>query len=356
MTGGGAAPGAAPGAASGAAGCIPVTVVGGFLGAGKTTLVNHLLRAATRRYAVLVNDFGAVNVDAALISGQDGDVLALANGCVCCSIGPDLGDGLARLARRRPAPDHIVVEASGVSDPWRVAQLVKLEAAVALDSVLVLVDADAFPGQLADPYLADTLERQLARADLVVLNKCDLAGPGKRAAAEAVLRIRPDARIAEVAGAALPEALLGGGTAPGGAAPGGTGRPLADVPGHDFPTWQWRDPAPFDAARLGAVLDGLPPSVLRLKGLCAVGPGAAPHLLQLAGRRWSLTPAGAAAPGALVLIGTAALPPADRLAALFRGALLPTPPAPRGLPLASPLPARPPSRGAVPRDHPGEDP
>lgn len=299
---------------------IPVTVVGGFLGAGKTTLVNHLLRTATRRYAVLVNDFGSVNVDAGLIRGQDGDVLALANGCVCCSIGPDLGDSLGLLARRRPAPDHIIVEASGVSDPWRVAQIVKLEAGVMLDTVLVLADAAAFPAQLADRYLTDTLERQLARADLVVLTKCDLAGPAKHAAADAVLRVRPDARVVEMDGAALPEALLGGIAT----APGVPSRLVADSPRHDFPTWQWQDPAPFDAARLGAVLDGLPPSVLRLKGICRVGPDGTPHLLQLTGRRWSLAPADAAAEaGPLVLIGTAALPPADQLAALFRTALLP---------------------------------
>src|SRR3954452_17242483 len=135
---------------------IPVTIVGGFLGAGKTTLVNHLLRTATRRYAVLVNDFGAISVDAGLIAGADGAVMALANGCVCCSIGPDLGATLASIAARHPKPEHILVEASAVSDPWRIAQLVKLEQDVALDTVLVLVDAEAFPAQLADPYLADT--------------------------------------------------------------------------------------------------------------------------------------------------------------------------------------------------------
>lgn len=91
---------------------IPVTILGGFLGAGKTTAVNHLLRRATGRIGVLVNDFGAINVDAALIEAREGDVLALSNGCVCCALGPDLGESLARLAGRVPAPDRIVVEAS----------------------------------------------------------------------------------------------------------------------------------------------------------------------------------------------------------------------------------------------------
>ena len=292
---------------------IPVTVVGGFLGAGKTTLVNHLLRVATRRYAVLVNDFGAVDVDAALVRDMDGGVLSLANGCICCGIGPDLGDILDRLTRRDPAPEHILVEASGVSDPWRIAQLVKLEPAVALDAVLVLVDAAAFTGQLADKYLTDTLERQLARADLIVLNKCDAAPP--EGAAAAILRLRPDARMVRVARAELHEALLGGP-----ALPPPRSRFAAEAPEHPFRTWVWRGPAPFDGPLLARVLDRLPPAVLRVKGFCRVGPDGSQHLLQLAGRRWSLTPA-AGQEDALVVIGTTDMPPSGELDALFRGAL-----------------------------------
>ncbi len=293
---------------------IPVTVVGGFLGAGKTTLVNHLLRTAARRYAVLVNDFGAVDVDAALVRDWDGGVLSLANGCVCCSIGPDLGDTLERLAQRDPAPDHILVEASGVSDPWRIAQLVKLEPSVALDAVLVLVDAAAFPSQLADRYLTDTLERQIARADLIVLNKCDAAAP--EAAEAAVRRLRPDARTVQVAHAELPEALLAGPARPDAPA----SRFAAEAPDHPFRSWVWRDPAPFDGRLLAQLLDGLPPAVLRIKGFCRVGPDGGQHLLQLAGRRWSLLPA-AGQCDALVVIGTADMPLPAELDALFRRAL-----------------------------------
>lgn len=294
---------------------IPVTIVGGFLGAGKTTLVNHLLRTATRRYAVVVNDFGAVSVDAALVRGLDGGVLSLANGCVCCGMGPDLGDTLVRLVSRNPAPEHVLLEASGVSDPWRIAQLVKLEPALALDAVLVLVDAAAFPGQVADRYLTDTLERQLARADLVVLNKCDLGGPD--AAEAAVRRLRPGARTVRVAHAELPEALLAGPTLP---------RPpdsrfAAEAPAHPFRTWLWQEAAAFDRQALAQTLDGLPPSVLRAKGFCRVGPDRRQHVLQLAGRRWSLLP-GAGHDDALVVIGTADMASPAELDALFRRALL----------------------------------
>jgi len=185
--------------------------------------------------------------------------------------------------------------------------------------VLVLVDAAAFPEQLADRYLTDTLERQLARADLVVLNKTDLATPGL--AADAVRRIRGDVGLVEVAHAALPDALLGG-VLLGDSPPCAASRFHAGPPEHGFRTWLWDDPAPFDRGALAAVLDGLPQSVLRLKGMCSTDRDAAPHLLQLAGRRWSLTPVPAGPTPGLVMIGTSVLPAADALAALFRTALL----------------------------------
>ena len=155
---------------------LPFTVIGGFLGAGKTTLLNHWLRHADgQRLAVLVNDFGALNIDAGLIKAHSGDTIALTNGCVCCQIGDDLSMALIGVLQQRERFDAVVVEASGVSDPWRIAQLGLADPALALDGVIVVVDAAALPGQAADPLLADTLQRQVARADLVIVNKTDLA-------------------------------------------------------------------------------------------------------------------------------------------------------------------------------------
>ena len=103
---------------------LPAVVVGGWLGAGKTTLVNHLLRhAGGRRIAVLVNDFGEVSIDADLIVGAEGGLLSLAGGCMCCSWGDDLFGTLARLRAREPAPEVLLVETSGVAQPAAVARL-----------------------------------------------------------------------------------------------------------------------------------------------------------------------------------------------------------------------------------------
>ena len=173
---------------------IPLTVIGGFLGAGKTTLVNHFLRTATRRIGVLVNDFGAINIDAALIASRDSEMVALTNGCVCCGTGDDLGAGLVRLMARERGIEHVIIEASGVSDPWRVAQLALVEPGFNLEPIVVVADGVALPRQLRDRWVSDTVRGQLLAAELVVLNKAEHATAEARAAIQA---IRPEARLIE---------------------------------------------------------------------------------------------------------------------------------------------------------------
>lgn len=295
---------------------VPVTILGGFLGAGKTTALNALLRTTRRRIAVLVNDFGAVNVDAALIAERQGDMIALSNGCVCCTLGTDLGEGIARLAALRPAPEQIVIEASGVSDPWRIAQLARLEAGVTLDAVLVLADAARFAVLLADRWLSDTLERQVARADLVLLSQVDRASRSEIVATrDALERIRPGVPVAVLEPDSL-DALF--------AAPQAeASRFIADTPPlHEFRHWHWAPQGDFAATRLRAALAALPASVLRVKGFVHLD--GMPHALQQVGRRTELVPwHGARQPNRLVLIGTAEMPPPDVLMLQLSVALLP---------------------------------
>ncbi|MFZ5780002.1 MAG: CobW family GTP-binding protein [Pseudomonadota bacterium] len=154
-----------------------MTVIGGYLGAGKTTLVNNLLRSAEgRRLCVLVNDFGAEPIDRDLIVAADGDTLELSGGCVCCSYGSDLMDALAGLLGRLPQVEHVVIETSGVALPDQVASAVGLLPAFRIDGTVVLVDAETVRARADDVYIGDTIRRQLAAADLLVVNRCDLAG------------------------------------------------------------------------------------------------------------------------------------------------------------------------------------
>ena len=299
---------------------IPVTILGGFLGAGKTTALNHLLRRGRERIGVLVNDFGAINIDAHLIEAAEADLVALSNGCVCCALGPDLGASLDRVAARQP--DRIVIEASGVADPWRIAQLVRLEPGMTLDAVLVLADATSFAAQSRDRYVADTVARQVARADLVLLSKTDIATTAELYASRAaLLQLRPDVPVAEIHGGTLPDLVLGN------PAPAGS-RFVADAPEHGFRTWLYRNDDAFDEDRLRQVLASLPSSVLRAKGFCRLGDIAQLHLLQLVGRRFTLAPWPHPAEPGLVLIGTDRMPADADLAAMFERAKRPESPRP----------------------------
>jgi G3E family GTPase len=151
---------------------LPVTIVSGYLGAGKTTLVNAILAGDHGlRIAVLVNDFGKMAVDEALIVNRNGDVVALANGCMCCQVGGDLYDAIDRILRMRERFDHLLIETSGVADPAKVAQIAVAEPDLETAYTAVLVDAANFLDVLKDPRLTDTLLRQVRAADIILLTK-----------------------------------------------------------------------------------------------------------------------------------------------------------------------------------------
>lgn len=152
---------------------IPVLVVAGFLGSGKTTLLNHLLRRREVRIGVVVNDFGAVNIDAMLVAGQVDAMVSLGNGCVCCAVDvTELDDMFARLAEPRHRIDVIVVEASGLAEPRNLIRMVigSDNPRIRYGGLIDVVDAEHFDGSSArHPELVS----HLGLADLIVLNKAD---------------------------------------------------------------------------------------------------------------------------------------------------------------------------------------
>ena len=167
---------------------LPVTVVSGYLGAGKTTLVNGILAGDHGlRIAVLVNDFGEVAIDEALIVNREGDVVALANGCMCCQIGGDLYDAIDRLLRMRDRFDHLLIETSGVADPSRIAQIAIAEPDLVLERTVVLIDAVNFTDVFGDPRLNDTLLRQARAADIILVTKTDKVAATDLADLQAIL-------------------------------------------------------------------------------------------------------------------------------------------------------------------------
>ena len=318
---------------------IPFTVIGGFLGAGKTTLLNRVLsQSAGIRYAVLVNDFGALNIDAGLIAAHDGETIALANGCICCSIGDSLVDSLVALMERPDIADHILVEASGVSDPARIADVAVIDPALSLDGVVVMVDAASLGAQIDDRLIGETVRRQLVAADLLVCNKMDLLSTEERTAVLARLaELAPRTPVVPAVQADLPLAAVLGQR-------GETARPaVPDGHRHDdhedsFARAVIVADEPPRRAAFEASLTALPPSVLRGKGHIRFAEAPAEAcLLHLVGRRWSLsaptlsaptlsapTPATADQPACrLVFIGTPEMPDEAGLRACLR---LPAPP------------------------------
>jgi G3E family GTPase len=278
---------------------IPTIVIGGYLGAGKTTLVNHLLRtAAGRRIAVLVNDFGDLAIDADLILGAEGGLVSLAGGCVCCTIGDDLIGVLETLLARQPRPDLLLIETSGVGLPGAVAQTAGLLADLFLEGIVVLLDAETIQAASADRYLGDTIIRQMAQADLLLLNKTDLLEEADLARVRAWLSgLALPAPIIETDHTQLPgDLVFGPVTSPKASQNHAHAETL-------FKTGVFHPDGPLDLDKLGRDLSNPRSGILRAKGVLTDLAGVR-RGVQLAGRRWRLSEP-SNSPDALVWIARA---------------------------------------------------
>ena len=188
----------------------PATLIGGYLGAGKTTLVNALLRGAGGlRLAVLVNDFGELAIDADLIEAREGNLLNISGGCICCAYGSDLVAAVMEL-KAGPRPiDHLLIETSGVALPASIAQSLRLMPDIDLGGIVVLADAETVRERAGDRYMGDTVRAQLAASDIVILNKIDLVSPAELAVTRNWLsEAAPRARVVPAQRAAVPPELI----------------------------------------------------------------------------------------------------------------------------------------------------
>ena len=302
---------------------VPCTIITGFLGAGKTTLIRHVLRNAQgRRLAVIVNEFGDVGIDGEILKGcGDADcpqenIVELANGCLCCTVADEFVPALDTILSRRPAVEHIVIETSGLALPKPLVQAFRwpaIRSRVTVDGVVAVVDGAAVAdGRLAadmeslarqraaDPSLEhdDPVEEvfadQIACADLVVLNKRDLLHPASlsRALATVAGRLPRTVRVVAVSDGKIdPAALLGLGI--------GTEDDIANRPTHhdqetehdhdDFDSFVVPLPEVADPAALAKRVAGLADAhnVFRVKGFAAVAGKPMRLLVQAVGARVS---------------------------------------------------------------------
>jgi len=299
---------------------VPVVVLAGYLGSGKTTLLNHLLRNRRGlRIGVMVNDFGAVNVDALLVSGQVDRSVSLSNGCICCAVdGDELADALSALVSGAEL-DLVVIEASGIAEPATLIRMIVSSESprIRYGGLVYLVDTVG---------LADTtarhpgISRQLRHADLVLLTKNDLASEGQRAAAEAfAAEANPAAPRVSCVGGNLDPAMLV--DVPERLPMAGEQLGFDELLGEDhhhcddhsnhlhahYQSVDYADPRPFDPRRLTQWLEHPPRGVLRVKGFLGVDvPGYDDgFLVQTVGRYITVTDGGPDAPAStqLVVIG-----------------------------------------------------
>jgi G3E family GTPase len=279
-------------------------VIGGFLGAGKTTLLNHVLRHTTERIAVLVNDFGSTPIDADLVVAHDGDTIALANGCVCCTMAGELAVALMALRDADPPFDRVITEASGIADPRKTAQY-GTTPGFRLDGVVVVADACTLDATLGDARIASQVITQLQRADVIVLNKTDVATDEQIGAATELLdRHCPAVPTLPAAHASVPLPLLLD-LHPVRHDLVEEGDPAGPAV-HGFETLTIRTDRPVSRERLSEIVGELPPGVLRAKGLVEDASGAS-WILHRVGMTQQVVAASApiaVSLGRIVLIGT----------------------------------------------------
>jgi G3E family GTPase len=274
---------------------IPLTVIAGYLGAGKTTVLTHLLRSrAAGKIAVLVNDFDRMRIDESLIRWRARNTLRLANGCIYCRSSEALAEALAKLRRQPRPPEHVLVEAAATGDIQQIGQFGFLPG-YTLDGIIDVTDAESLRVEAADPSVGSKVMSQLQTADLIILNKADLVSrQEKQEICDWLKQVIPDARIVEASyGRLPPELLLGRHPASDARLRRRAGREQRAEPRlpHEvgYSSCSWTSEEPINENAFYRWAGELSPTVLRAKGILHFRshPGSR-FVFHLIGARWSM--------------------------------------------------------------------
>ena len=278
---------------------MPVTIITGFLGSGKTTLLNQILQNKDNlKIAVLVNEFGDINIDEQLLISVESDMIELGNGCICCTINDSFINTVYQVLEREEKIDYLVIETTGLADPFPIIMTflsTELNFLTRLDAIITVVDAAGFDAKHFD---SDAALRQIRYADMVILNKIDLATEDKINKLKAFIKeIKPGFRIleSEYSRVPLPLILDIGLTQ--------TDTYKAEIPefrrnksafnnhleGDGFSFVSFKSDCPFELEKFEHFLSQqLPSNVFRAKGILWFQESPARHIFQLSGPRYDI--------------------------------------------------------------------
>ena len=280
---------------------LPVTVLSGFLGAGKTTVLNHILNnRENKKVAVIVNDMSEVNIDASLIrsggaslSRTDEKLVEMSNGCICCTLNDGLLNAMHKLLEQRDRIDAVIIETTGLADPLPIALTLlgtELRDMTTLDSILTVVDAEHFEVSL---FSSEFLFRQVVYGDIILVNKTDLVSPEKLEAIDRQIEdIKENARILRMQDGNVPLPLILD------VQLGDTGTYqnasqddvlISHVKNDGYVSVSFKSKRPLDLKKFQEFLDyQLPASVFRMKGILWFQESNAQHIFQMSGKRFQI--------------------------------------------------------------------